>query len=147
MPNKTYSQSQADVSRQWYELDASGVPVGRLSTQIARLLSGKDKPTYTPHIDGGDYVVVVNASGLKMTGSKPSENKYRHSGYPGGIKSITKGKLLATNPERLLELAVKGMLPKNKLINERMKRLKVYPEAEHEHSAQQPKKLEVKHGR
>jgi large subunit ribosomal protein L13 len=111
------------------------------------LLSGKDKPTYTPHIDGGDYVVVINASGLEMTGSKPAENKYRHSGYPGGIKSITKGKLLATNPERLLELAVKGMLPKNKLINERMKRLKVYPEAEHEHSAQQPKKLEVKHGR
>lgn len=147
MSAKTYSQSQADVKRQWYEIDASGIPVGRLATRVARLLTGKDKPTYTPHIDGGDYVVVVNAAKLKLTGRKPQEKKYRYSGYPGGIKSVTKAELLEKNPAKMLEQSVKGMMPKNKLLAERMKRLKVYAGGEHEHTAQKPKVLEVKDGR
>lgn len=144
--NQTYSQSAKDVTREWYELDAAGVPLGRLATQVARLLIGKDKPRFTPHIDGGDFVVIVNAGQVVLTGRKPAEHKYRHSGYPGGIKSVTKGKLLETNPVRLVEGAVKGMLPKNKLQTARMLRLKVYPGGEHEHAAQKPRKIEVSHG-
>lgn len=147
MADKTYSQPQSDVSRSWYLLDAYGVPLGRLATQIATLLSGKSKPTYTPHIDNGDYVVVINAGQIKLTGRKPAERKYRHTGYPGGIKSVTKAELLEAQPQRLVEDAVKGMLAKNKLLGERLKRLKVYADDQHEHQAQQPKQVEIEYGR
>lgn len=147
MAAKTYSQPQSDVSRSWYLLDASGVPLGRLATQVATLLSGKSKPTYTPHIDNGDYVVVINAGQIKLTGRKPAERKYHHTGYPGGIKSVTKGELLKTQPQHLVEEAVRGMLAKNKLLGERLKRLKVYADDQHEHQAQQPKQVEIEYGR
>lgn len=124
-------------------VDVSGLPVGRAATAIARKLIGKDKPTYTPHIDGGDFVVVTNASLLTLSGRKAAEFKYRYSGYPGGLKSTPKGQLLSEAPERLLTAAVKGMLPKNKLMAVRLKRLKVYPLAEHEQAAQKPITLEV----
>ena len=146
MSKSTYSQSQKDVSRIWYEIDAAGTPLGRLATRVASLLIGKGKPTYTPHIDGGDYVVVINAAQVVLTGKKDSEHKYRHSGYPGGIKSFSKGEQRINRPINLVEDAVKGMLPKNKLQTARLMRLKVYPGSEHEHAAQKPHKLEVNHG-
>jgi len=145
--NKTYSQSAKDVSREWYQLDAAGVPLGRLSTQAAQLLIGKSKPKFTPHIDGGDYVVIINASQVVLTGKKDQEFKHRHSGYPGGITSVAKGSLRTQRPDKLITEAIKGMLPKNKLQTGRLLRLKVYAGPEHEHSAQQPKVLEVNHGR
>ena len=142
---KTYSQKPSEVSRRWILIDASEAPLGRVATQIATYLTGKYKPTYTPHIDGGDYVVVINAKDTVVTGNKEiAKIYYRHSGFPGGIKDARLEEVREKFPERIIEAAVKGMLPKNKLSPERMKRLKVYAGAEHNHNAQTPEKVEVK---
>ena len=142
---KTFSQKSADVSRRWILIDAKDATLGRLSTQIAKYLIGKYKPTYTPHVDGGDYVVVINASEAVVTGEKETDKiYYRHSGFPGGIKDATLKEVREKFPERIIENAVKGMLPKNKLAPERMARLKVFAGSEHTHAAQKPEKVEVK---
>lgn len=142
---KTYSQKPSEVVRNWHLVDASEIPLGRLSTVIAKLLIGKDKPTYTPHIDAGDYVVVINAKEVPVTGNKELQKVYyRHSGFPGGIKDARLEEVREKFPERIIEHSVKGMLPKNKLQAERMTRLRVFPGAEHAHTAQSPKKVEVK---
>lgn len=142
---KTYSQKPSEVQRRWLLIDASEAPVGRIATVIARHLTGKNKPTYTPHIDGGDYVIVINAKDSVFTGNKEVDKKYyRHSGFPGGIKDATVGQVREKHPERLIEAAVKGMIPKNKLADERMKRLRVFAGSDHSHTAQTPEKIEVK---
>lgn len=142
---KTFSQKPADVSRRWILIDAASAPLGRVSTEIAKYLIGKYKPTYTPHVDGGDYVVVINAKDTVVTGDKETGKVYwRHSGFPGGIKSATLAEVREKFPERIIEHAVAGMIPKNKLAAERMKRLKVYAGPEHNHAAQSPEKVEVK---
>lgn len=142
---KTFSQKPADVSREWFLVDASELSLGRIATVIADKLIGKNKPTYTPHVDGGDYVVVINAEKLVVTGEKETDKiYYRHSGFPGGIKDASLAEVREKFPERIIEKAVQGMLPKNKLSADRMARLKVFPGAEHAHTAQQPKKVEVK---
>lgn len=142
---KTYSQKPSDVSRRWVLVDASELPLGRLATIIATHLTGKYKPTYTPHIDGGDYVVVINAANAVVTGNKETDKiYYHHTGFPGGIKDASLAEVRAKFPERIIENAVKGMLPKNKLAAERMKRLRVFAGSEHAHTAQNPEKVEVK---
>ena len=142
---KTYSQKPSEVKRRWILIDAKDAPLGRLSTEIAKYLIGKYKASYTPHIDGGDYVVVVNAKETVVTGNKEEAKiYYRHSGFPGGIKDASLKEVREKFPERIIENAVKGMLPKNKLSDERMKRLKVYAGSEHNHAAQTPEKVEVK---
>lgn len=142
---KTYSQKPTEVSRRWILIDAASAPLGRVSTEIAKYLIGKYKPSYTPHIDGGDYVVVINAKDTVVTGNKETGKVYyRHSGFPGGIKDATLKEVREKFPERIIENAVKGMLPKNKLADERMKRLKIYAGPEHNHAAQTPEKVEVK---
>lgn len=142
---KTFSQKPADVTREWFLVDASELPLGRIATIIADKLIGKSKPTYTPHVDGGDYVVVINAAKVVVTGDKETGKiYYRHSGFPGGIKDATLAEVREKFPERIIEAAVAGMLPKNKLSTGRMARLKVFVGAEHAHTAQTPKKLEVK---
>ena len=134
---KTYSQKSSDVSRRWVLFDASELPLGRLATEIANYLTGKYKPTYTPHIDGGDYVVVINAAQTIVTGRKETDKVYyRHSGFPGGIKDATLKEVRERFPERIIEAAVKGMLPKNKLQAERLKRLRIFAGSEHTHAAQ-----------
>ena len=142
---KTYSQKPSEVTRRWLLIDAAEAPLGRIATQIATYLTGKYKPTFTPHTDGGDYVVVINAAQAVVTGNKELQKKYyRHSGFPGGISDARLEEVREKFPERIIEAAVKGMLPKNKLADERMKRLKVYAGSEHEHAAQKPEKVEVK---
>ncbi len=142
---KTYSQKPSEVTRRWILIDAADAPLGRVATQIAKHLIGKYKPTYTAHIDGGDYVVVINAANTVVTGDKETGKVYyRHSGFPGGIKDATLSEVRTKHPERIITAAVKGMLPKNKLAAERMKRLRVFPGAEHTHAAQTPEKVEVK---
>lgn len=142
---KTYSQKPSEVNRRWILIDAAEAPMGRVATQVATYLTGKYKPTYTPHIDGGDYVVVINAKDAVFTGDKETDKKYyRHSGFPGGIKDASVKEVREKFPERLVQNAVKGMLPKNKLAAERMVRLRVFPGAEHTHTAQTPEKVEVK---
>lgn len=137
---KTYTPKSGEIERNWRIVDAEGMVLGRIATQIADMLRGKDKPTFSPHMDTGDFVVVVNAEKVRLTGKKLSEKVYyRHSGYPGGIKSIVAEKLLEKKPEGLLIEAVKGMLPKNKLRKVFMKKLKVYAGGEHPHEAQRPK--------
>lgn len=145
MTKKTYSQKPSEVTRRWILVDAKDAPLGRIATQISKYLIGKYKPTYTPHIDGGDYVVVINAKETVLTGNKETAKLYyRHSGFPGGIKDASVKEVREKFPERLIEEAVKGMLPKNKLSPERMKRLRVFAGAEHAHTAQTPEKVEVK---
>ena len=142
---KTFSQRTEDVSRSWYIIDAASAPMGRVATEIARLLIGKSKPTYTPHVDNGDYVVVINAAETVVTGDKETGKVYyRHSGYPGGISDATVKEVREKHPERLIESAVKGMIPKNKLADGRMNRLRIFAGAEHTHTAQTPKKVEMK---
>lgn len=142
---KTYSQKPSEVKREWLLVDASEAPLGRVATQISRMLTGKNKPDYTPHIDGGDYVVVINAKLAVVTGNKEHDKVYyHHTGFPGGIKDARLEEVREKFPERIIENAVKGMLPKNKLQAERMKRLKVFAGSEHAHTAQTPKKVEVK---
>lgn len=141
---KTVSLRAQDVRRSWYVVDAENRTLGRLASAIAHRLRGKHKPEYTPHVDAGDYVVVVNAAKVRVTGSKETRKIYhRHSGYPGGLKSLSLGRLRAKRPERIIELAVKGMLPKNPLGRAMFRKLKVYAGAVHPHAAQQPAKLEV----
>ena len=142
---KTCSQKSADISRRWILIDAKDATLGRLSTEIAKYLIGKYKPTYTPHIDIGDYVVVINAAEVPVTGEKETDKiYYRHSGFPGGIKDAQLKEVREKFPERIIESAVKGMLPKNKLSPERMARLRIFPGSEHTHTAQTPEKVEVK---
>lgn len=142
---KTYSQKSSEVSRRWILIDASEAPLGRTATLIAKHLIGKYKPTFTAHVDGGDYVVVINAKDLVVTGAKENDKKYyHHSGFPGGITESSLAELRLKNPGFIIEEAVRGMLPKNKLSVDRMKRLKVFPGAEHAHTAQTPEKVEVK---
>ncbi|OAA31845.1 50S ribosomal protein L13 [Kosmotoga arenicorallina S304] len=132
------------VERKWYLVDATDIPLGRLATRIALILSGKAKPTYTPHIDTGDFVVVVNAEKVRLTGKKLDQKKYyRHSGYPGGIKERSAREMLAKHPERVIKLAVKRMLPKTKLGDKMLKKLKVYAGPEHKHQAQKPEAIEL----
>lgn len=145
MNAKTYSQKPSEVTRRWILIDAAEAPVGRVATQIAKYLIGKYKTNYTPHIDGGDYVVVINAKDAVFTGDKETGKVYyRHSGFPGGIKDATVKEVREKYPERLIEAAVKGMLPKNKLSPERMKRLRIFAGSDHAHTAQTPEKVEVK---
>lgn len=142
---KTFSQKTADVTREWFLIDASEAPLGRVATIIADKLIGKNKPTYTPHVDGGDYVVVINAEKAVVTGNKETGKVYyRHSGFPGGIKDATLKQVREKAPERIIEAAVKGMIPRNKLAAGRLSRLRVFAGEEHAHAAQTPKKVEVK---
>ena len=143
---KTYSQKPTEVNRKWLLIDAADAPtLGRLSATIATYLTGKYKPTFTPHTDGGDYVIVINADKVKVTGNKEEAKKYyRHSGFPGGIKEASLKELRAKDASMIIQKSVFGMLPKNKLQDERMKRLKVYNGSEHNHAAQKPEKVEVK---
>ncbi|MBN2255304.1 MAG: 50S ribosomal protein L13 [Deltaproteobacteria bacterium] len=141
---KTFSAKESDVKREWYLVDARGKVLGRLASEIARRLRGKHKPIYTPHVDTGDFVVVVNVDKLSLTGKKPTDKiYYRHSGYPGGLTSTPAGKMLKESPERILHLAVKGMLPKNSLGRKMLKKLKIYKGEEHPHRAQEPQTLEL----
>ena len=141
---KTYVATPQDRERNWVLVDANGQNLGRLATQIADLLRGKRKPTYTPHCDVGDFVVVVNAEKISVTGNKRTEKMYnRHSGYPGGIKSRTLNDMLERRPEEVLRLAVKGMLPRNRLARKQITKLKIYAGPEHPHAAQKPEPLEI----
>lgn len=142
--NKTYSAKPAEVTRQWYVVDASSMTLGRLATLIAKHLMGKHKAMYTPHIDCGDNVVVINAEKVVVTGNKLADKKYyRHSGYPGGLKEVSLSEQLSKHPNRVIEHAVKGMLPKNKLTSPRLARLKIYAGPQHPHAPQSPKPLEA----
>mgnify|MGYP002633260231 CR=1 FL=1 len=135
----TFNAKTGETDRNWYVVDASEYELGRLATRLATVLRGKHKPTFTPHVDTGDFVVVVNAGKVKLTGRKMSQKLYhRYSGYPGGLKSVSAEKVLDTDPERAIRQAVKGMLPKNRLSRQVIKKLKIYGGAEHPHSAQQP---------
>ena len=139
---KTYSQKSAEISREWWIIDAASQPLGKLAVIIADKLMGKSKVTYTPHIDNGDYVIVTNAKNLVVTGDKMVQKKYyRHSGFPGGLKELRLEEVVEKHPERAIAAAVKGMLPKNKLSDERMKRLRIFEGAEHAHTAQNPKEI------
>jgi large subunit ribosomal protein L13 len=141
---KTYSARPGEVRNDWYVVDAQSKVLGRLAAQIAARLRGKHKPEYTPHVDTGDYIVVVNAAKIRVTGKKAEDKKYyRHTGFPGGIRETSFAKLHAKYPGRVLQKAVKGMLPKGPLGNAMLKKLKVYAEGAHPHSAQQPKVLEI----
>ena len=141
---KTFSPKPADINRSWVVVDATEAPLGRLATAIATRLTGKYKPTFTPHVDDGDYVVVINADQLVVTGDKEEKKVYyRHSGFPGGIKARTLKEAKTQDVAQVIEKAVKGMIPKNKLAAERMARLRVFAGSEHAHTAQKPKKLEI----
>lgn len=140
---KTYSQKKSEVQRDWYVVDASNQVLGRLATQIATLLRGKHKPTYTPSMDGGDFVVVVNAEKIVVTGRKAEQKMYyRHSGYPGGLRSIPYKEMMNKHPERILYYAVKGMLPKTRMGRKLLTKLRIYAGPDHPHIAQCPKKFE-----
>jgi large subunit ribosomal protein L13 len=141
---KTFSAKPETVKRDWYVVDANGKTLGRLATELARRLRGKHKPEYTPHVDTGDYIVVVNAEKIHVSGRKATDKVYyHHTGFPGGMKSITFDKLIDKAPERVIEIAVKGMLPKNPLGRAMFRKLKVFAGPEHNHTAQQPKPLEI----
>lgn len=145
---KTYSAKPTDVTRKWYVVDASEDTLGRVATKIAKLLTGKDKPMFTKHIDVGDYVVVINAGKIKVTGEKlDSKMYYHHSNFPGGLKDATLREKMAKDPTHALTHAVRGMLPVNKLRDARLARLKVYADAEHNHEAQKPEVISVKEGK
>jgi large subunit ribosomal protein L13 len=141
---KTFSAKQEEIVREWFVVDAEGQTLGRLASSIATILRGKHKPVYTPHLDCGDFVVVINAEKVRVTGRKMDQKLYhRHSGYPGGLSSISLRDQLNKHPERVLQAAVKGMLPKNKLGRRMFKKLKVYAGGSHPHQAQQPKSIEL----
>jgi len=141
---KTFSAKAAEVKRDWYVIDATDKTLGRMATEIARRLRGKHKAEYTPHVDTGDYIVVVNAEKVRVTGNKPLDKMYyHHTGYPGGMKQASFSKMIETHPERVLEIAVKGMLPKNPLGRAMYRKLKIYAGPEHKHTAQQPKPLDI----
>jgi large subunit ribosomal protein L13 len=141
---KTYVATPESRERNWLVVDATGKTLGRLATQIADVLRGKRKPEYTPHVDTGDFVIVVNAERISVTGNKRQEKRYyRHSGYPGGLRSRTLEEMLARRPEEVIRLAVKGMLPRNRLGRAQLRKLKVYAGPDHPHAAQKPEPLEV----
>ena len=143
---KTFMASPATIDRKWYVVDAEGMTLGRLASEVAKVLRGKNKAIFTPHIDTGDYVIVVNADKVKVTGKKLDQKiYYHHSDYVGGMKETTLKEMLAKHPERVIEYAVKGMLPKGPLGRQMIKKLHVYAGAEHNHAAQQPKALEIKY--
>ncbi len=142
---KTYMAKPAEMESKWYLVDAADKTLGRLASEVAKLLIGKHKPTYTPHIVSGDHVVVINAEKIVLTGKKlEQKNYYRHSGYPGGLKSINYSDLMQRSPEKAVMLAVRGMLPKNKLGSKMLKKLRVYRGEEHPHPAQKPETIEIK---
>jgi large subunit ribosomal protein L13 len=148
MSQKTFSAKPTDVVRKWYIVDASEVTLGRLATQVATLLTGKGKPQFTKHIDCGDFVIVINAADLKVTGDKlETKRYYHHSGFPGGLRERTLQEQLNLDPTKVIEHAVRGMLPVNKLRDERLKRLKIYADAEHKHEAQKPEAFSLKEGK
>lgn len=141
----TYMAKPADIEHKWHVVDAEGQTLGRMASEIASILRGKHKPTFTPHMDTGDFVIVINASKVNLTGNKLQDKLYyRHSGYPGGLRSMTAGKLRSKFPDRMIELAVKGMLPKGPLGRKQLKKLKVYAGSEHPHAAQAPTTLELR---
>jgi large subunit ribosomal protein L13 len=142
---RTRTTRAEDVERSWHVVDANGLVLGRLASQVASVLRGKTKPTYTPHVDDGDFVIVVNAEKVRLTGRKLEQKTYhRHTGYPGGIRSVTAGRLLETHPERVIENAVGGMLPSGRLGRRMLRKLKVYAGPDHPHAAQQPQPLEIR---
>jgi large subunit ribosomal protein L13 len=142
---RTYSPKPGEVTRTWHVIDAQDVVLGRLATQAATLLRGKHKPTYAPHVDTGDFVVIINADKVALTGSKrDQEFQYRHSGFPGGLRKQSFGEVLDSRPDRLVEKAIKGMLPKNRLGRQIANKLKVYSGPNHPHAAQQPQAFEIK---
>jgi large subunit ribosomal protein L13 len=144
MNNKTFFLRKEDIDRKWYVVDASTMPLGRLASHIAKILIGKHKPTYTPHVDNGDFVIVINADKVVTTGKKSEQKTYfRHSMYPGGAKITSFKMMMEKHPERIIQHAVSGMLPKNKMRKRRMKRLRVFTGAEHNHQAQKPVNLEL----
>jgi large subunit ribosomal protein L13 len=141
---KTFSAKSAEVKREWFVIDAEGKTLGRMATEIARRLRGKHKPEFTPHVDTGDYIIVVNAEKVHVTGNKEKDKiYYRHTGYIGNLKQISLGDLRKRHPERIIENAVKGMLPKNPLGRDMYRKLRVYKGSEHDHQAQQPTQLEL----
>lgn len=140
----TYTPKPGDITRAWHVIDAEGIVLGRLATEVATLLRGKHKPTYAPHMDTGDFVIIVNADKVALTGNKREQKfAYRHSGYPGGLRKRSFGELLDTKPDKLVEKVVRGMLPKNKLGRAQSKKLKVYAGPEHPHGAQQPQPFQI----
>lgn len=144
MRQKTFQAKKEDLDRKWYVVDATGKTLGRLASQVASILRGKHKPTYTPHVDTGDFVIVVNADKVHLTGRKLQKKiYYRHTGYPGGLRARTAREMLATRPERMIELAVWGMLPHNSLGRRQFRKLKVYRGSEHPHAAQKPEVLDI----
>ena len=141
---RTYMAKPAEVDRKWYVVDATDISLGRLSTVVASILRGKNKPTYTPHVDTGDYVIVVNAEKIQLTGKKATDKLYsRHSGYPGGLTQVSAGDMRRNKPERLIETSIKGMLPKNSLGRKQFKKLFVYEGPDHKQSAQLPEELDI----
>ena len=141
---KTYMAKANEVKRKWYVVDAEGKVLGRLASEVAKILRGKHKPNYTPHVDTGDFVIILNADKVVLTGNKLDQKMHRyHTGYPGGLKEIKYRKFLAEKPERAVELAIKGMLPKNSLGRAMFRKLKVYRGSEHNHQAQKPEKLDI----
>jgi len=141
---KTFSPRPDDISREWWVVDATGLPLGRLASEVAKVLRGKHKPTFAPHMDMGDYVVVLNASQVAVTGAKATDKRYyRHSGYPGGLTEQSFNDLMEKYPERVIEKAVRGMLPKNRLGRKMIKKLKVYVGADHAHASQAPQLLTI----
>ena len=141
---RTFTPKPGDVTKNWYVIDATDVVLGRLASQVAVLLRGKHKASFAPHVDGGDFVIVINAEKVALTGKKATDKMvYRHSGYPGGLRAIPIGELIEKHPTRVIENAVKGMLPKNKLAAQQLTHLKVYAGAEHPHAAQQPQAFEI----
>lgn len=141
---RTYTPKPGDTERTWYVIDATDVVLGRLATHAATLLRGKHKPTFAPHADGGDFVIIINADKVALTGAKREKKlAYRHSGYPGGLKATNYAELLEKNPERAVEKAIRGMIPKNRLGSAQMNKLKVYRGAEHPHGAQKPETFEI----
>ena len=141
---RTYSPKGSDITRQWHVIDASDVVLGRLASQVAVLLRGKHKPIFAPHVDTGDFVIVINADKVALSGNKLEQKRaYRHSGYPGGLRSISYGELMEKRPERIVEKAVRGMLPKNSLGRKTLRKLKVYAGPDHPHQAQQPVPFEI----
>ena len=148
MSQKTFSAKPTDVTRKWYVVDASEVTLGRLSTRVATLLTGKDKPQFTHHIDTGDYVIVINSDKLVVTGKKLTDKKYyRHSGFPGGIKEASLADKLAKDSTEVILHSIRGMLPVNKLRDGRLARLKIYAGSEHQHEAQKPETISLKEGK
>ena len=142
----TFTPTPADIDRAWYVIDAADVPLGRLASEVAQILRGKHKPTYAPHVDGGDFVVVVNAAKVHVSGNKEIEKVYfRHSGFPGGLRAETLSEVRETHPERLVEIAVRGMLPKNRLGRQMLRKLKVHAGPDHPHASQRPEPLALKY--